>query len=97
MSLTYEESAALMTNPTFRGRIKVACLTYAQYILGEAPGNPGHSSRVRWAQQTFLGPEQAATSIQPPVVMYGAVQEAGSNIADAALQAAVESTVNQIL
>jgi len=97
MAMTYEESAALMVDPTFRGRVKVSVLKYASYILSEAPGTPGHSSRVRWAQEATRSPEVVATNVQPPVVMEDGVQSAGASITDAALQTAVETTVNKML
>ena len=37
MALTYENSAALMNDMVFRGRVKVAGLKYSSYILGEDP------------------------------------------------------------
>jgi hypothetical protein len=95
--MTYTESAALMQDPDFRGRIKVAVLKYADSILGEANTTPAHNSRLKWAQMAFQSPDAVALSIQSPVVMDAAVQEAGSAIDDAALQGAVETTVNKML
>jgi hypothetical protein len=97
MALTYEQSAELMQDMTFRGRIKVACLKYADYIVGEAANTPAHSTRIRWAQQTFASPESSAGAIQPVVVMDAAVQQDGSAITDEALQSAVENAVNKML
>lgn len=97
MPLTYEESASLMADFAFRGRIKVACLSYSTYILNEPPSTDGHSARYRWAQQVVQVPEQVATSVQPMVVMDAAVQDAGADITDAALQSAVEGVVNKVL
>jgi hypothetical protein len=98
MAMTYPESAALMVDPDFRGRVKVACLKYADYIHNEGPGTPGHTSRLRWAQQTFQSPDSVAAQTQPPVVMDVAVQDAGgAAITDAALQSAVEGVVNKFI
>ena len=97
MALTYEQSAELMKDVIFIGRIKVACLTYANYIFGEAPTVPAHSSRIKWAQQTFAMPDTSAQQVTPATVMDAAVQEDGSAIADAALQSAVENTINKML
>jgi len=97
MAMSYEQSAGLMMDPTFRGRIKVSCLKYADYILDEAPGTAGHSSRVRWAQECMRNPEGVATVVQPSVVMEDGVQAAGSGITDAGLQTAVETSVNKML
>lgn len=95
--MTYEESAALMSDQTFRGRIKVAVLKYASSIMVEATTVPAHNTRVRWATNTMQGPDMAASTVQPPTVMDPAVQQDGSAVTDAALQAAVEGVVNQLL
>lgn len=102
--MTYEESSQLMTNITFRGRVKVACLKYADSIMIEPTGMAGHNTRVRWAQQTFAQPEQVATTTTPPTVMDAAVQFAGvdqqthqSLVDDESLQRAVEAVVQKTL
>jgi hypothetical protein len=93
--MTYEESAALMNDIPFRGRIKVSALKYADSILIEANTVPAHNTRLRWAQQCMQSPDMVAQNLQPPVVMDPAVQTAGADITDAALQAAVEAVVNK--
>jgi hypothetical protein len=95
--MTYEESAALMTDPIFRGRVKVACLKYADSIIIEAVSVAGHASRVRWAAQVFQSPDTVAQQVQPPAVMDAAVAAAGKNVTDEALQGAVEAVVNKTL
>jgi hypothetical protein len=95
--MTYDESAALMTDIEFRGRVKVACLKFADSILNEATGTPAHNTRVKWAQQTTVAPDLVASQVQPPVVMDSAVQTAGSAITDAALQGSVEAVVQKML
>src|SRR5262245_26514055 len=101
--MTYDESAALMVETKFRGRIKVSCMKYANYIQGEDPNTQGHSARYRWANETVKLPDQMAIGLQPAVVMDPAVQAAGvdangqSLIADAALQSAVEGVINKIV
>lgn len=95
--LTYEQSSDLMKDETLRGRITVACLKYADYIVGESPSTPAHATRIKWAQQTMAAPETAAMLIQPVVVMDPAVQQDGSAITDAALQSAVENTINKMM
>jgi len=97
MALSYDESAALMNDMTFRGRIKVACLKFADYILGEAANVPAHNTRTKWAQQTMTMPDGAAGQVAPAVVMDPAVQQDGSAITDSALQSAVENTVNKMI
>ena len=97
MAITYEESAALMNDFAFRGRVKVACLKYAGSIFIEADNTPAHNTRVKWATNTYQNPEMTASQTQPPTVMDPAVQEAGAAITDGALQAAVEGVVNKLL
>jgi hypothetical protein len=86
-----------MSDVIFRGRVKAACLKFADYIFNEAITVPAHNTRLRWARETFDNPEQIAFKIQPPTVMDAAVQTAGAAITDAALQSAVEGVVNKML
>jgi hypothetical protein len=101
--VTYEESAALMKNIPFNGRIKVAVVKYADSISIESPTVPAHNSRYKWAQSAFQQPDQTAGQIQPQVTMDSATQTAGIDaegnalITDAALQVTVETTVNKII
>jgi hypothetical protein len=95
--MTYEESAALMNDMAFRGRVKVAALKFADYIMLEASSTQGHNSRLRWANETFQNPDFAAGRVQPPVVMDAAVQSAGAAITDEALQTAVENVVGKMI
>ena len=95
--MTYEESAQLMTDITMRGRVKVAVIKYADSIINEPTSASGHNTRLRWAQQTFIQPDQVAAQVQPPTVMDAAVQSAGAAVTDPALQGAVESVVNKML
>jgi hypothetical protein len=97
MPLAYEELAALMRDGAFIGRVKVACLEYANYIMGEAADVPAHTTRTKWANQTMQSPDAAASTVTPSVVMDPAVQESGASIDDAGLQSAVENTVNKML
>ena len=95
--MTYQESATLMVDIVLRGRVKVAALKFADAIVIEPTSVSGHNARVRWAQQTFQQPDQVALQLQPPTVMDGAVQSAGANVTDEALQGAVEAVVNKML
>lgn len=97
MSLDYTQSDALMTDLTFQGRIKVACLKYADYIKGEPSNTSGHSARLRWAQGVYQSPGGVAIQVQPPTVMDPNVQAQGSAISDQDLQTAVETTVEAFL
>jgi hypothetical protein len=95
--MTYEESAALMVDAVFRGRIKVACLQFATFILGESPATVGHNTRFKWAQSAAQSPDQAAAMIQPMTVMDAQVQLDGAAITDAALQSTVEAVLNKLM
>ena len=97
MPMSYQESAALMTDPAFRGRVKVAALNFANSISIESPDVPAHNARQRWANVCVQNPEQTAAQLTPPTVIDPAVQQAGAQISDQALQLAVETTVNKIL
>jgi len=95
--MTYSESAALTTDPDFRGRVKIACLKFADSIMIEASSTPAHNTRVRWAVGAMQVPDQVASQIQPPTVMDPAVQQDGAAVTDIALQAAVEGVVQKLL
>lgn len=95
--MNYTESAALTTDAEFRGRVKIACLKYADSIMNEANTVPAHSSRLKWAQSAMQSPDMVAAQVQPPTVMDAAVQAAGAAVTDAELQGAVETTVNRLL
>ena len=97
MAMSYEESAALMVDLAFRGKVKVACLKYADSITNEASTVPAHSSRLRWAEQCYAQPDMVAAQTQPPTVMDPAVQEAGADITDVALQGSVETVINKMI
>ena len=97
MALDYKGSAALMNDLEFRGRVKVACLKFADFIMLEAADVPAHNTRMKWAQQTVVMPDASAGQVVPVVVMDPAVQQDGATIADPALQSAVEASVNKML
>jgi hypothetical protein len=86
-----------MLDTVLRGRIKVACLKFANYIFDEAVNVPAHASRLRWAQRTFQLPDASASDVQPAVVMDTQVQQDGAAITDTALQTSVETAVNRLL
>ena len=96
MALTYDESAVLMNDLAFRGRIKVAALRYADTILNEANIVPAHNTRLGWAKETITQPDMKAGQLQPPVVNDTQVQQDGAKITDQALQTVVETVVNKL-
>ena len=95
--MTYQESSDLMNDLQFRGRIKVSALTYAKYIMGEPVDAPAHSTRLKWAGDTYRNPELQSTLLHPPVVMTDQVQTDGVSITDARLQSAVETVINKLM
>jgi len=96
-TLSYDQSAQLSTDLTFRGRIKIACLHFANYIIDEAPSTTAHNSRYKWAQQCYQNPDMTAGSVQQPTVIQPPVQSEGTGISDADLQTAVETTIQSML
>ena len=94
MALTYTESANLMNDPVFRGRVKVAALNYAQAISIQA-NNSG--SKIRWAQNTFASPDSVAAQLVNPVVMDPQVQTDGSAITDTNLQTSVQVVADRMM
>ena len=97
MALTYSDSAALMLDQDFRGRIKVSALHYANTVNGEPPNTPAHNTRYKWAQQAMLSPDSTATQLQPVVVMDDTVQAQGAAISDTDLQTAVEYAIQKLI
>ena len=95
--MTYAESAALARDLEFQGRVKIAALRFAAVVLMEPADEPGHIARYRWAMEMIRQPDFQASQLQPIVVIDPAVNAAGAEIADGALQAAVESVVSQTL
>ena len=90
MSLTYQQSANLMTDVEFQGRIKDAVIHNATYLCKGA-----------WASNVFQNPQIQAQILQPIVVMDQDIQNSsagdGSDVSDTALQTAVETAVNNML
>jgi hypothetical protein len=98
MAMTYEETDALSKDAVFRGRVSVACVHFANYIMDESPGTPAHNTRFKWAQNTLPNPEVAVNQCIATVVNDQAVQAAGGPaITDEALQTAVETSINKLL
>ena len=96
-TLSYDQSAQLMNDYTFRGRVKTACLKFADTIMNEQPSVGAHNTRMKWAAQCFQNPDIIAGQVQPATVMDPAVQSAGSGIDDGGLQGAVEGVINKMM
>jgi len=97
MALSYDQSATLMRDPVFVGRIKVACLSFASYVINEAPSTPAHNTRYRRAQNALVDSDAVAAKAAPAVVMDPQVQTDGAAISDANLQTSVETALQKML
>lgn len=97
MALNYDDSNSLMNDYSFQGRVKVACLHFAQYIVDEDPITPAHTTRERWARGTFENPKMAADRVTPGVVMEPHVQADGTKVSDVDLQTDTETVVNRLM
>jgi len=96
MALTDAQSAALMADTEFTGRVKVSAIRYADTLTIQAVPASSHIRLLAYAAETFQSPAAMAQKLVPLVVMDAAVQDAGAMITDEALQGAVESTVNKL-
>ena len=96
-TLSYEQSAQLMSDYNFQGRIKTACLKFAAYIMNEPSNVTAHNARLKWAASCYQNPNMVAQQVQPPTVMDPNVQTQGSAIDDATLQTAVEEVVQELI
>ena len=93
MAIDYAAQSALGKDPVFMGRVQVSCINLATAIQLEAASTPAHTSRMRWAAATSAEPYSMAVKVSNAVVTDPAVVEAGAEIVDAALQAAVQVTI----
>lgn len=87
--LTLDESAQLMNDQTFRGRVKAACISFAGSVLAA----PGSVSLFTWAKNCYQNPDGTAAQVVPPAVMNINVQQAGGSIDDNSLLATVQYVV----
>jgi len=96
--MTYEETFNLTKDQVFRGRVSVACVHFANYIVDEPSTTPAHSTRIKWAQNTLIAPDVAVQNCIATVVNDDKVQEAGgAAVTDPDLQTAVETSINKLL
>jgi len=94
VALTYEEGNALSQDMTFRGRIKMAGIAYAQ-SLSIQPNLSG--AQTRWIQSTMMQPDAMAATLHPNVVLDPNVQASGSAVTDTELQASVQAVANRMM
>jgi len=97
MAIDYKTASDLMHDADFNGRTRIACLTYAAYIVDEATDVPAHTTRLKWAQNTFAASENAVNEIMPILIMDDKVKTSGAAITDSDLQSAVETSVNKTI
>src|SRR5215475_5832 len=97
VTIGYQQSADLMKDQVFIGRIKVAILKFAAFIVDEPTGTAAHNTRYKWAQNALVDSDAVAMKMAPIVVMDPAVHNQGSSISDAALQSATEAAIQDLL
>jgi hypothetical protein len=97
MALDSTQSAALMRDTVFQGRIKFFATKYADFVSLEAPTTERHTAAIRWVQRMYAQPDLVAGELQPLVVADPAVQAAGAEITDAALGPAVEAAIKRTI
>jgi hypothetical protein len=95
--MTYDESALLMTNLEFRGRVKVSALKYAGSIMIRPTSTAAHNTRIRWAQIVTSNRTWSPTSCNRPSSWTRPFKADSADITDVALQTAVEGVVNQMM
>ena len=95
MPMTYEQLAALTSDPVFRGKVKVAMLKYCDTMIIEPDNTTGHVSRDRWAKQAKQQPDMYAGQLQAGVCLDPAIQAAGGEATDIEIQGATEAEINK--
>lgn len=96
MALTYAQCDALTTNATFLGRVRTAVRAHATYLI--ALGVGATQAQKDWAAAVYWSGHrdaQIAADLAPQVsrdpTVTGSTTGDGSDITDAALQAAVDA------
>lgn len=90
---TYLEIYALKTDQDFRNRVGMALVNYATYLLGQDPARPWHEQEVAWARRASSNTEDQIYRIMGFVLGDSQVQADLGDITDVALQAVVETAV----
>lgn len=91
--MTYMEIFNLRASYAMRARVAVACINAAQEILAEANSVPDHAQRLKWAYTALNDSVLTAEKILWGVVSSAAIQAAGEEATDQAIQAAVNSLI----
>ena len=90
---TYLEIYALKTDPAFRDRVGMSLIHYATYLLGADPNSPWHEQEINWARKASFNTDDQIYKVMGFVLGDAAVQADLGDITDAALQAVVETAV----
>lgn len=100
MALTDTESATLMNNGAFQGRVKVCALRYAQALMAGTPTG----AEYRWATQMMQNPQIFAAQLANPTVLDPGIQQAGidattgdSTADDPTVYGAVQAVANKLM
>jgi hypothetical protein len=95
---TYTEIITLSKDAGFLGRLEVAVVKYAEFIVGEAANVDYHAVRIGWANTVFeSGAASFVSRIALPVANDSVIQDNIDDYTDAQLQAAAEVRINRIM
>lgn len=90
---TYLEIYALKKDTDFRDRVGQSLINYATYLLGQPAERPWHEQEVNWARKASYNTDDQIYRVMGFVLGDAAVQADLGEITDAALQAVVETAV----
>lgn len=94
----YQQIFDLSKDAAFVGKLQVAVIKYAEYLLGEDPTTAYHVIRIRWADNIVRnGVENTVTKIALAVAFDGTIQAHLSDYTDDQLQSATEVRINRIM
>jgi hypothetical protein len=95
---TYAEIITLSRDAAFLGKLEVAVVKYAEYILNEAANVDYHTVRARWADSVVTsGAGGVVSRIALPVALDSVIQDNLNTYTDAQLQAAAEVRIQRIM
>lgn len=76
--MTFEESYALGSDPTFRARCQSGALKIATNVMSEEDATAGHAERATYANKVLLNP-----SLQSQAIAFGVAAQPGITGPDA--------------
>jgi len=92
--MTLDQSNTLSNDMGFRGKVKMAIVSYAQSLSIQANLS---GAQTRWIQTAMMQPDQMAQQIHPNVVLDPAIQTSGAAATDAEIQGAVQAVANRMM